>query len=110
MYTPSPSRYDSMPYNKCGKWGLKLPAISLGFWHNFGDGDDLLSAPGADTAERVVWRNKWLAFLGHDGAEEVAPKWAEAVNPPHAFASASAVTLIEAKRSRQVSLHWRLAC
>ena len=29
MYTPSLSRYDSMPYHKCGKWGLKLPAISL---------------------------------------------------------------------------------
>lgn len=30
------SRYDTMIYNKCGKWGLKLPAISLGLWHNFG--------------------------------------------------------------------------
>jgi L-glyceraldehyde 3-phosphate reductase len=28
-----------MPYNKCGKWGLKLPAISLGLWHNFGGVD-----------------------------------------------------------------------
>lgn len=30
-----------MNYNKCGQWGLKLPEISLGFWHNFGDHDDL---------------------------------------------------------------------
>ncbi len=29
-----------MPYNKCGKWGLKLPAISLGLWHNFGGIDN----------------------------------------------------------------------
>jgi L-glyceraldehyde 3-phosphate reductase len=29
-------RYDRMPYRKCGRWGLKLPAISLGLWHNFG--------------------------------------------------------------------------
>ena len=29
-------RYDSMIYNRCGKWGLKLPAVSLGLWHNFG--------------------------------------------------------------------------
>lgn len=36
-YTPSPARYDSMRYNRCGASGLKLPAISLGFWHNFGD-------------------------------------------------------------------------
>ena len=35
--TPSPSRYDGrMPYRKCGRWGLKLPAITLGCWHNFG--------------------------------------------------------------------------
>lgn len=36
-YTPAPTRYDSMRYNRCGASGLKLPAISLGFWHNFGD-------------------------------------------------------------------------
>jgi L-glyceraldehyde 3-phosphate reductase len=35
-YIPSPSRYDSMLYNRCGRSGLKLPAISLGLWHNFG--------------------------------------------------------------------------
>jgi L-glyceraldehyde 3-phosphate reductase len=35
-YTPSPTRYDKMIYNRCGRSGLKLPAISLGFWHNFG--------------------------------------------------------------------------
>ena len=36
-YTPSPTRYDTMTYNRCGSSGLKLPAISLGCWHNFGD-------------------------------------------------------------------------
>lgn len=37
MYTPNPDRYDGrMPYRRCGKSGLKLPAISLGCWHNFG--------------------------------------------------------------------------
>lgn len=36
-YTPSPTRYDAMIYNRCGDSGLKLPAISLGCWHNFGD-------------------------------------------------------------------------
>ena len=35
-YTPSPARYDWMTYNRCGRSGLKLPAISLGLWHNFG--------------------------------------------------------------------------
>jgi L-glyceraldehyde 3-phosphate reductase len=35
----SPHRYDSMRYNRSGKSGLKLPAISLGLWHNFGGVD-----------------------------------------------------------------------
>ena len=37
MYIASETRYDSMPYNRTGKSGLKLPAVSLGLWHNFGD-------------------------------------------------------------------------
>lgn len=37
MYTARDSRYDHMKYNNCGTSGLKLPAISLGLWHNFGD-------------------------------------------------------------------------
>jgi len=36
-YTPNPCRYDEMLYRKCGYSGLKLPAISLGLWHNFGE-------------------------------------------------------------------------
>ncbi|MBW8283837.1 MAG: aldo/keto reductase, partial [Rhizobium sp.] len=36
-YTPAEDRYERMTYNRCGKRGLKLPAISLGLWHNFGD-------------------------------------------------------------------------
>lgn len=37
MYQASNERYDSMKYFSCGASGLKLPAVSLGFWHNFGD-------------------------------------------------------------------------
>lgn len=37
MYTPSKERYETMVYNRCGGSGLKLPAVSLGLWHNFGD-------------------------------------------------------------------------
>lgn len=36
-YSPKVDRYQGMQYNTCGKSGLKLPAISLGMWHNFGD-------------------------------------------------------------------------
>lgn len=38
-YTPSANRYNKMQYNRCGKSGLLLPAISLGLWHNFGSVD-----------------------------------------------------------------------
>ena len=37
MYRPDENRYQTMHYNRCGKSGLKLPTVSLGFWHNFGD-------------------------------------------------------------------------
>ena len=37
MYQASDKRYSSMQYNRCGKSGLMLPAVSLGLWHNFGD-------------------------------------------------------------------------
>jgi len=40
-YLPSPTRYDSMRYNRCGRSGINLPAISLGLWHNFGGVDTL---------------------------------------------------------------------
>ena len=39
-YTANKKRYDKMPYRKCGDSGLKLPAVSLGLWHNFGDNAD----------------------------------------------------------------------
>jgi L-glyceraldehyde 3-phosphate reductase len=35
-YTPAEDRYHKMRYNRCGRSGLKLPALSLGLWHNFG--------------------------------------------------------------------------
>lgn len=37
MYEANEKRYDTMRYNRCGKSGIKLPAVSLGLWHNFGD-------------------------------------------------------------------------
>jgi L-glyceraldehyde 3-phosphate reductase len=36
-YTPSPARYESMHYRRVGRSGLRLPAVSLGLWHNFGN-------------------------------------------------------------------------
>jgi L-glyceraldehyde 3-phosphate reductase len=37
VYQANPARYEKMEYHRCGRSGLKLPAISLGLWHNFGD-------------------------------------------------------------------------
>lgn len=39
-YVANEKRYESIEYRKCGESGLKLPAVSLGFWHNFGDNAD----------------------------------------------------------------------
>jgi L-glyceraldehyde 3-phosphate reductase len=43
-YVPNAKRYDTMVYNRCGNSGIKLPAISLGLWNHFGDGDDYANA------------------------------------------------------------------
>lgn len=37
MYQAAPDRYQILPYRRCGRSGLRLPAVSLGLWHNFGD-------------------------------------------------------------------------
>jgi len=42
-YHASPDRYDTMQYRSCGRSGLKLPLMSLGLWHNFGDTNSLAS-------------------------------------------------------------------
>ena len=40
IYTADKTRYERMPYNRVGRSGLKFPAVSLGFWHNFGSKDN----------------------------------------------------------------------
>ncbi|GAC1604595.1 MAG: L-glyceraldehyde 3-phosphate reductase [Hymenobacter sp.] len=42
-YLPSSARYQHMTYRRCGRSGLKLPALSLGLWHNFGNVDTLVN-------------------------------------------------------------------
>ena len=44
MYVAIADRYKGMRYNYCGQSGLKLPAVSLGLWHNFGDTTSLGNA------------------------------------------------------------------
>ncbi|PQJ29979.1 aldo/keto reductase [Rubritalea profundi] len=58
-YTSHPDKYDGrMPYNRCGKSGLKLPAISLGLWHNFGKPNSL------DMAQAIL-KNSFDAGITH---------------------------------------------
>jgi L-glyceraldehyde 3-phosphate reductase len=49
-YVASPDRYDVLPYNRCGRSGLDLPAISLGLWQNFGD------TTAMDTQREIIRR------------------------------------------------------
>jgi L-glyceraldehyde 3-phosphate reductase len=66
-YEPASNRYDAMPYERCGRRGLKLPAISLGLWHNFG-GDD----PFAESRAMVL-RAFDLGVTHFDLANEYGP-------------------------------------
>src|SRR5512136_691885 len=64
---PSVNRYDSMRYNRCGRSGLKLPAISLGLWHNFGGVDTL------ENARAMVYRAFDLGITHFDLANNYGP-------------------------------------
>jgi L-glyceraldehyde 3-phosphate reductase len=64
----SEKRYDSMIYNRCGRSGLKLPAVSLGLWHNFGDMTPF------DNARNMVHRAFDLGITHFDLANNYGPK------------------------------------
>jgi len=66
-YSASPSRYDSLPYARCGRSGVKLPRISLGLWQNFGDVDCYA------TGREVVLRAFDLGITHFDLANNYGP-------------------------------------
>jgi L-glyceraldehyde 3-phosphate reductase len=66
-YCASDTRYDTMRYNRSGRSGLKLPAISLGLWHNFGGVDRL------ETARSMVLRAFDLGIIHFDLANNYGP-------------------------------------
>ena len=66
-YNASDHRYDSMVYRRCGNSGLKLPAISLGLWHNFGGIDPF------ETARAMVLRAFDLGVTHFDLANNYGP-------------------------------------
>jgi L-glyceraldehyde 3-phosphate reductase len=67
IYQPSKDRYDTMKYNRCGKSGIKLPAISLGLWHNFGGVDSL------ENAREMIHRSFDLGITHFDLANNYGP-------------------------------------
>ncbi len=72
MYIPSSSRYDTMKYNRSGKSGLLLPAISLGLWHNFGSVDDY------SNMQRIILRAFDRGITHFDLANNYGPPEGEA--------------------------------
>jgi len=67
MYRPLDTRYDTMLYNRCGRSGLKLSAISLGLWHNFGGVDRL------EDARAMILRAFDLGITHFDLANNYGP-------------------------------------
>jgi L-glyceraldehyde 3-phosphate reductase len=66
-YEASSTRYESVEYRRCGRSGLKLPAISLGLWHNFGGVDSL------DDARTMLCRAFDLGITHFDLANNYGP-------------------------------------
>jgi L-glyceraldehyde 3-phosphate reductase len=71
-YVPAADRYEAMPYRRCGRSGLKLPAISLGLWHNFGDDRPLRD-------QRAILRRAFDLGVNHfDLANNYGPPYGSA--------------------------------
>jgi L-glyceraldehyde 3-phosphate reductase len=71
-YHASPTRYDAMPYRTCGRSGLKLPTVSLGLWHNFGDNTPLAT-------QRAMLRTAFDLGITHfDLANNYGPPYGSA--------------------------------
>ncbi|GAA1950965.1 aldo/keto reductase [Agromyces allii] len=71
-YLAAPTRYDTMQYNRIGRSGLKLPALSLGLWHNFGHDRPL------DTQRAIVRRAFDLGITHFDLANNYGPPYGSA--------------------------------
>lgn len=71
-YRPNPQRYERMPYPRCGRSGLQLPALSLGLWQNFGGVDSL------SNARAMVQRAFDLGITHFDLANNYGPPYGSA--------------------------------
>ena len=71
-YIAAPDRYDSMTYRRCGRSGVRLPAISLGLWHNFGHDRPI------DTQRAILRRAIDLGVIHLDLANNYGPPYGSA--------------------------------
>lgn len=71
-YLPQDNRYDQMTYRRCGRSGLKLPLISLGFWHNFGGTTPI------ETGRAIMRRAFDLGITHFDLANNYGPPYGSA--------------------------------
>ncbi len=71
-FTADERRYEKMTYNRCGRSGIKLPAVSLGLWHNFGAVNDF------DNAKRMLFRAFDLGITHFDLANNYGPPYGSA--------------------------------
>src|SRR5919109_4370685 len=71
-YVAAESRYQEMPYRRCGRSGLELPAISLGLWHNFGDDRPM------DNSRAILRRAFDLGITHFDLANNYGPPYGSA--------------------------------
>jgi L-glyceraldehyde 3-phosphate reductase len=71
-FVPSPARYDTAIFRRCGRSGIQLPPISLGLWHNFGDDRTL------DTQRAIVRRAFDLGVTHFDLANNYGPPFGSA--------------------------------
>ena len=72
QYDPTPDRYQSMPYRRCGRSGVMLPALSLGLWHNFGEDRPL------EVQRSIVRRAFDLGITYFDLANNYGPPYGSA--------------------------------
>jgi L-glyceraldehyde 3-phosphate reductase len=71
-YTAAEDRYENLPYRRCGRSGLKLPAVSLGLWHNFGEDKPL-------ETQRAILRRAFDLGVSHiDLANNYGPPYGSA--------------------------------
>jgi len=71
-YIASPSRYESMIYNRCGKSGIQLSALSLGLWHNFGFVDNF------QESRKILWKAFDHGITHFDLANNYGPPYGSA--------------------------------